>query len=148
MSLHTIDKMKPGVGRVTEPHVVKNKKLGFRPEERRISDSGALQVRFRFFGHAAWIAIIRLTCDWIDNRANETERRFRIKDVDPSGRRIGYHQHVGRVNYLPPPDARAVETDPIRENVFVVLGERGREMLPGSGQVGELEVHKFHVAVL
>jgi len=99
------------------------------------------------FGHATWIAIVRLTRDWIDNRANQTERWLGIKNIDPSRHRIGNDEHVGSVDRLPTADARAVEPDTVRENVFVVFGERGSEMLPGTGQVGEFEVHEFHVAV-
>src|SRR6266404_7516484 len=119
MSLHAIEQMKRGVGPVTEPHIVKDKKLGFRPEERRVADPSALQVGFRFFGHATGIAIVRLTRNWIDDRANEAKRRFGIEDVDPGGRWIGNDEHVGRVDYFPPADARTVEADAIGENIFV-----------------------------
>ena len=51
------------------------------------------------------------------------------------------------VDRFPAADARAVEAEAFGENLFVVFGERGREMLPGAGQIGELEVHEFDLVV-
>ena len=52
-----------------------------------------------------------------------------------------------RVDHFPAANARAIEAEAVGKNLFVVFGERGREMLPGAGQVGELEVDQFHVVV-
>ena len=143
MSLTAIDLMQRRVAFVSEPHVVENEKLRFRSEERGVGNPGALQVCFRFFGDAARIAIVRLARDRIDNRANETQRRFGVEDVDPGRGRVGNDEHVGGVDDSPAADARAVEPEAVGENFFVVFGERGGEMLPRAEQVRELEVDQL-----
>ena len=130
-----------------EADLVEDVELGFGPEERGVGDSRALQISFGFLRDAARVAIVRLARDRIDNGANKTQRRFRVENVDPRARRIRNHEHVRRVNRPPTANARAVEAEPFRENVFVVFGKRGREMLPGAGQIGELEVDQFHPVV-
>ena len=87
---------KERVAGVAETHFVENEKLRFRSEERRVGDAGALQIGFRFFGDAARIAIVRLARDRIDDRADETERRLGVEDVDPGRRRIGNDEHVAK----------------------------------------------------
>src|SRR6266542_3603603 len=42
MAFDTVHEMERRIARVTEAHVVEDKKLGFRPEECRIGDPGAL----------------------------------------------------------------------------------------------------------
>ena len=147
MSFDAIDEMERRVGGVAEAHVVEDEKLGLRPEERSVRDAGALQIRFCFFRDAARIAVVRLARDRIDNRANQTQCRFGIEDIDPRRRRIRNHEHVGRIDDFPAANARAVETEPFRKNIVVIFGERRREMLPGAGQIGELEIDEFHVVV-
>ena len=62
-------------------------------------------------------------------------------------RRIGNDEHVGGVDHFPAANARAVEPEAVGENVLVVLGERGGEMLPGAWQIGEFEVHELYLVV-
>src|SRR5207247_5129497 len=89
-----------------------------------------------------------LARDWIDNRANQTQRRFGVKDVDPRGRRVGNDEHVRRIDHFPATNARSVEAESLGKNIVVVFGERGGEMLPGTRQIGEFEIHEFHAVVL
>ena len=77
-----------------------------------------------------------------------TECRLGIKNIDPRGRRIGNDEHVGGIDHFPAANARAVEPKAFGENVLVVLGQRGREMLPGTGQIGKLEIHEFDLVIL
>ena len=83
----------------------------------------------------------------IDDRANETQRRFCIENIDPSGRRIRNDEHVRGVDHPPAANARSIKAEAIGENLLIVFGERGREMLPGAEQIRELEVDQLHVAV-
>ena len=132
---------------LAESHVVEDEKLRFRSEERGIGDAGRFQICFGFFGDAARVAIVRLARDRIDNRADQRQRRFGVEDVDPGRRRIGNDEHVRGVDDSPAADARSVEAEAIGENLLVVFGERGGEMLPRAEQVGELEVDQLHVVV-
>ena len=76
------------------------------------------------------------------------ERRLSIKNIDPRRGWIGNDEHVGGVDHFPAANARAIEAEAVGENVFVIFGEGGGEMLPGAGQIGELEIHEFYLAVL
>ena len=61
--------------------------------------------------------------------------------------KIGDDEHVGSVDHLPATDARAVEAEAIGKNVVAVIAEGGGEMLPGTGQIREFEIHEFHLVV-
>src|ERR1700746_1779745 len=100
-------------------------------------------MRLRLFRDTTRVAIVRFARDRIDNGANQREGWFRVKDVDPWRRRIGNDEHIGRVNSLPAADARAVEPQTIRKNIFVILAKGCGEMLPGSRQIGEFEIHEL-----
>ena len=147
MSLAAIDRVGRAVAGVAETHVVEDEKFRFRAEERGVGDARALQISFRFFRHAARIAIVRLARDRLDDRADETERRLGVENVDPRGRRVGDDEHVGGIDRFPAANARAVKAEAFGENILVVFGERGGEMLPGTGQIGELEIHEFDLVV-
>ncbi len=147
MAFRAVDEMEGRVAGVAEADFVENEELGFRSEGSRVGDAGALQIRFRFFRDAARIAIVRLARDRIDDRADEAEGRLGVEEIDPGGRRIGNDEHVAGVDRAPAADARAIEAEAFGENLFVVFGERGGEMLPGAGQIGELEVHEFDLVV-
>ncbi len=97
------------VAGVTESHVVEDEELRFRSEERGVGDAGALQIRFRFFGDAARVAIVRFARDRIDDGADQTQRRLGVENIDPRRGRIGNDEHVGGVDDSPAADARAVE---------------------------------------
>ena len=83
MSLALSTEMEELIPGVAETHFVEDEKFRFRSEERGVGDAGALQIRLRFFRHAARIAIVRLARDRLDDRANETECRLGVEDVDP-----------------------------------------------------------------
>src|SRR5205085_12306676 len=78
----------------------------------------------------------------------QVELRFSIKNVNPRRCWIGNDKHVGGVDHFPTANARAIEAEAVSKNVFVIFGERGGEMLPGAGEIGELEIHEFYLAVL
>ncbi len=148
MAFRAVDEMEGGIAGVAVADFVENEELGFRSEEGGVGDAGALEIRFRFFGDAARVAIVRLARDRIDDGANEAERRLGVEDVDPRRARIGDDKHVAGVDRAPAADAGAVEAEALGENFFVILGEGGGEMLPGARQIGELEVHEFDLVVL
>ena len=77
MAFDTVHEMERRIARVTEAHVVEDKKLRFRPEECRVGDAGALQISFCFFGDTARVAIVRFARDRIDNGANQTQASVR-----------------------------------------------------------------------
>ena len=147
MSLGTVDRVGATVPGVIETHVVEDEKFRLRPEERGVGNAGALQIRLRFFRDPARIAVVRLARDRLDDCADEAERRLGVENIDPGRRRIGDDEHVGGVDHLPTADARTVKAETFGKNVLVVLGEGGGEMLPGTGQIGELEIHEFDLVV-
>src|SRR4029077_1842192 len=126
---------------------VEDKKFRFRSDKRGVRDTGRFEISLRFFGNAPRVAIVRLASDWIDDRANKTQRWFSIENIYPRRGRIRNDEHVRGVDHAPAANARSVKPEPIGEDFFIVFGERGREMLPGAEQIRELEVDQFHVAV-
>src|SRR5438045_4218756 len=133
---------------VAVPDPVENKELPLRSEEGRVRNTGALQMRFGFFGDAARVAVIRLTRDRVDDGANQAERWFGVKNINPGRARIGNDEHVAGIDRAPAADTGAVEPEAIGENFLVIFGERGGEMLPGTRQIGEFEIYELHVVVL
>jgi hypothetical protein len=89
MSFRAVDEMEGRIAAVAVTDLVEDKELRFRPEERGVRDAGALQIRLRFFRDAARVAIVRLARDRIDDRANKTERRLGVENIDPRRARIG-----------------------------------------------------------
>ena len=148
MPFAAVDHVGGAVPVVVETHVVEDEKFRFRSEKRGVGDAGALQIRLGFFRHAARIAIVGLARDRLDDRTNETERWLGVKDIDPRARRIRDDEHVGCVDRFPAADTGAVKAEAFGENFLVILGQGGGEMLPGTGQIGELEVHEFDLVVL
>ncbi len=148
MSFRAIDQMKGGISGVAVAHFVEDEELRFRSEKRRVGHAGALQICFRFFRHAARIAIVGLARNRIDDGADQTQRRLGVVDIDPGGRGIGNDEHVAGVDRAPTANAGAIEAEAFRKNFFVILGQRGGEMLPAAGQIGELEVDQLDLAVL
>src|SRR5207248_3217155 len=110
--------------------------------------AGAFQISFCFFGEAARIAIVGFARNRIDDGANQRERWFGVKNIDPSCGWIRDDEHIGSVDHLPTANTRAIETEAVSKNIFVIFGECGGEMLPGAGEIGELEIHEFYFAVL
>src|SRR5262245_24296488 len=105
MTFRTIDEVKGGITRVVVTDLIENKELGLGSEECRVCNPGAMQVSLGFFGNPTRIAIVRLSGDWIDNGADQAEGRLRVKDIDPSGGRIGDDEHVAGVDRTPATDA-------------------------------------------
>ena len=64
---------------------IKNSASG--PNERGVRDTGRFEISLRFFGNTAWVAIVRLASDRIDDGANQAQRRFGVENIDPRGRR-------------------------------------------------------------
>jgi hypothetical protein len=147
VALSAVDQMEGGIARVAVADFVENKELGLRSEEGGVSDSGALEIRFRFFGDAARVAIVGLARDRIHDGADQAEGRFGVKDIDPRRARIGDDEHVAGVDRAPAADARSVEAEALGENLLAVLSKGGGEMLPGAWQIGELKVHEFDLVV-
>src|SRR5205085_12029028 len=81
MGFRAVDEMEGGIASVVVTDFVENEKLGFRPKEGRVGNTGALEICFRFFGDTARIAIVRLACDRIDDRADEAEGRLGVNYI-------------------------------------------------------------------
>ena len=135
--------MERRVAAICKSHIIENEKFRFRPEECGVGNAGAFQVSLCFFGDAARVAIVRFARDRIDDRANQTQRRFGVEDVDPRRRRIRNDEHVRGINHAPAADARTVKPEAVGKNFFVVFGERGGEMLPGAEQSVNLKSINF-----
>src|SRR5204863_9676559 len=134
VSFRAVDAMERRIAAVAVTYFVEDEEFRFRPEERGVRDAGALQIRFRFLSDTARVAVVGLARDRINDRANQAQRRLRVEDVDPGRARIGNDEHVAGVDRAPAADARAVEAEAIGENILVIFGEGGGEMLPGARQ--------------
>lgn len=124
----------------------RNKKFRFGSEERSVGDAGRFEISLRFLRNTARVAIVRLASDRIDDSANQTQCRFGVENIDPRSGRIRNDEHVRGVDHAPAANARSVKPKAISENLLVVFGERGREMLPGAEQIREFEIDQLHVA--
>src|SRR6266513_540523 len=96
----------------------------------------------------AGIARVGLTRDRIHDVARQGKRRHFQTGVNEGARRIRQQQHVALVDGLEAADRRAVESQTVRERVFLELLQRNREMLPGAGQIRETHVHDLHACFL
>src|ERR1051326_2303461 len=129
MTFAAVDDIRRGVPAVRKADIIENEEFCLRSEKCSVSDAGALEVSFGFFGDAARVAIVRLARDRIDDGANQTQRRFSVEDVDPRWVRVGNDEHVRGVDAFPAANTGAVEPESIGKDVVAVVTERSGEML-------------------
>jgi hypothetical protein len=65
-----------------------------------------------------------------------------VEGVEDGGRRVRHQQHVRLADVLEAADGGAVEAHAGGQQVLLELARGDREVLPGPGEVGELEVHQ------
>src|SRR5439155_23665196 len=106
--------------------VIEYKKFRFWSEKRGVGNASAFQIVLRFFGEAARVAVVWFARNRVDDSADQCERRFGIKNIDPGRGRIGNDEHVGGVDHLPSTNARAIEAEAVGKNIFVVFRDGGR----------------------
>ena len=100
-SFDAVQVEKSTLGRLVESHIVKNEKLCFGTEKRRVGDAGALQISNRFSCDVSRVATVILAGDRILDIADEIHRRQLREGILPSRLRLGHDQHVALVDALP-----------------------------------------------
>jgi hypothetical protein len=134
--------------RVVEAHVVEDEELGLGPHEARVAEARLLQVRLGLLRDVTRVARVRLLGDRVEHRAHQRERRALVERVHLRGVRVRDHDHVARVDRLPPADGRAVERQAVLEEALVQALRGDGRVLPHAGEVDELEIDELGVDLL
>ena len=143
-----VDLVERRVRLLVEDDVVEHVELGLGAEVGDVGHAARAQMLLGLDRHVARVARVGLARDRVEHHAHERDRRRLVERVEDRGRRVGHQQHVRLVDLLEPADRRAVEADPLAERVLVERRERHPHVLPGSRQVGELQVHQPRAVAL
>ena len=144
-SFNRIDRIKWFIHGGIELNIIKNEKFRFRPKVGSISDTGGLEVGFRFLGYVAWIATIFFLGDRVHNITDHANRWVFHKRVHNRGGRIGNDQHVTGVNGLPSTDAGAIKPQAFIKQGLFQFTDGHRKMLPGSKKIHELQIYNSSI---
>jgi hypothetical protein len=143
-----LDLVERRVRLLVEGDVVEHVELGLRAEVARVRHSARGQVLLRLDRDVAGVPRVGLARDRVEDHADDRDRRRLVERVEDGRRWVGHEQHVRLVDLLEAPDRGPVEADALGEGVGVEALERHAHVLPGSRQVGELEVdHSRPVAL-
>src|SRR5919197_5638165 len=142
--LGRVDLVERGVRALIERDVIEDVELGFGPHVTRVGDPRREQVALRLDRHVARVARVGLTRDRVDDVADDRQRLLLVEGVDDRGPRVWHEDHVGLRDLLEAADRRAVEAEAVGERVLVERVDRQAEVLPGTREVGELEVDHPH----
>jgi hypothetical protein len=143
LRLDGVDLVVAGVLLGLEADVVEDVELRLGPEERRVGDAGALEVRLGTGGDLPRVAAVGLVGEGVHDRVRDDERLRRAVGVHVGGGRVRDQLHVGLVDRLEAADRRAVEHLAVLEGVGVERGRRQREVLHDAGQVAEADVDEL-----
>jgi hypothetical protein len=148
VTLLGVDLVEGRVRLLVERDVVEDVELGLRAEVADVGDAGGSQVFLGLHRDVARVARVRLARDRVQDRADDRDRRRLVERVEDRRRRVGHQQHVRLVDLLEAADRGAVEPDPVGERLLVEARERHAHVLPGAGQIRELEVHELRAVAL
>ena len=119
---------------------VENKKFGLGAPIRDVPDLGLFEKLFGFLGHVARVPAVVLACDRIHDVTDHAQRRDACERVHDGSVGVRDDHHVAVLNRLPPPNGRSVEAGTLGEDRIRQFFNRNREVLPGAGEVHELQV--------
>ncbi len=131
-----------------EPDVVEDVELGLGRVVRGVADPGRLQVVLRLAGDVARVAAVRLTGQRVVHEEVDRERLGATEGVDESSRRVGQQGHVGLVDLLEAANRRAVEHQPVLEDLRTERRHRHGEVLHDARQIAEPYVDELDALVL
>src|SRR5579871_390153 len=123
-------------------HIVKDEELCFGAKVRFVGDAALAKILFGFAGDVARVAGI-----WVAPRAglgdiaDEAEGWLGGKGVHDGCRGIGDEQHIALVDLLEAANAGPIEADAFAKEAFVENANRHAKMLPGTRNIGKLEVN-------
>ena len=103
------------------------------------------EVIDRLAGDVPRVAGIVLAGDRVLDVADHRQGRDLAEGVEHGRLGLRHHEHVALVDRLPAADARAVEAQPVLENVLVELVDGDGKVLPESGEVHESQIDGLHV---
>ena len=135
-----VDRIGGRVLGLLEVDVVEDEELRLGSPIGDVGDAGLAQVAFGLEGDVARVAAVGLVGQRIKHIAGQAQGRHDAHRVDNGRPRIGEEQHIALVDGLEAADARAIEADALGENVGGQLADGGAEVLPGAGQIDELEI--------
>ena len=138
--LDRVDLVEGAVLALLVGEVLEDEELGLGPEVAGVGDPAFDQPALGLRGDVTRIARVRVVGERVGDRADQRQRRNRVIGIDDRGPRIRLQQHVGLVDRLESANRGAVESETGLEVARVEHVERHLHVLPGPGQVGELEV--------
>src|SRR5215475_192591 len=122
---------------LVEADIVEDKKLGLRTEISHVAHASGLEILFSLAGDVTRVSRVGLFGDWINDIAQQAQRRHCAEWVYHGSGRIRDHQHVRSIDGLPATDRRTIKAWSILKDVLFILTERDGEMLPGPDQIHE-----------
>jgi hypothetical protein len=140
VALRGVHLVEAAVRRLSVSDVVEDVELGLGAEVGRVGDARVAQVALGLAGDVARVARVPLARDGIAHIAHQRQSRLLVEGVDRRRGGVGHEQHVRLADLLEPADRGAVEPDALRQQVLLELARGDGEVLPGAGQVGELQV--------
>lgn len=127
--------------------VVEDEELGLGGKECGVGDAGGSQVGLGLLGHAAGIAVVRVTGARVHDREVQRERLLNAEGVNERRRDIRDELHVRLGDALETADRRSVEELAVDEEVCVNALRGDVEVLLNAREVGEADINEFDVFV-
>ncbi len=124
-------------------HGIEDVELRLRPEVRGIGEAGALQKLLGLARDIARIAAVGLERMWIVDEAVQIQRLRGPEGVQLRGAQVREQQHIRFVNRLESAHRRAVEGDPVIDQIRAECGGRYRKVLLHTRYVTESNIDVF-----
>ena len=136
------------VGGGLETDVVEDVELGLGGEEGGVADAGGAEVGHRLPGDVARVARVRLLRQRVVDEEVDVQRLRLAEGVDVGGGRVGEQRHVRLVDLLEARDRRAVEVEPLLEDLAAEGAGWDGEVLHHAGQVAEANIDRLNALLL
>jgi hypothetical protein len=127
--------------------VVEDEELGLGCKECGVGDAGGSEVGLGFLGHAAGIAVVRVTGARVHDREVQREGLLHAERVEERGGNVRNELHVRLGDALETADRRSVEELSVDEEVRVNALGGHVEVLLNAREVGEANIDELNVFV-
>ncbi|VXB56721.1 conserved hypothetical protein [Arthrobacter sp. 8AJ] len=128
--------------------VVEHEELGFGSEECGVGDAGGGQVGLGLLGHAAGVAVVRVTGARVDDREVQREGLLHAEGVQERGGDVRDQLHVRFGDALESADGGTVEELSVDEEISVNTLRGDVKVLLDTRKVGEADIDELYIFVL
>ena len=127
----------------TDGNVVENEEFVFGAKQRRVGDSGGLEIRFRALCQGTRVALVALHGHGFDDIAAQVNRRLFVERIDDGGGGVRHQNHVRLIDALPAGDRRTVEHLAVLEKTLVHQARRNGDVVLLANRIGKAEISEF-----